>query len=209
MRTLLLALLIFLSFYAMGQTMTYAVIDMHLHVYSEDGRWNAHIPNPRTGQAMIADNPQKHYDATMVEMKKWNYKKAVISGDDTAAEFLWKNKNPDLFITGLAFRANNLPDTNWLRSAFERGKIKVLGEIYVQLDGVAPDSSILEPYYSLAERYDVPVAIHIGPGPQGAPYRGTPNYRMKLSNALELEDRCIGKTSQNAHLRNACRLAIS
>ena len=203
MKTLFFALLILLSLYTTGQPETYQVIDMHLHVYSEDGRWNAHIPNPRTGQAMIADNPQKHYDATMVEMKKWNYKKAVISGDDTAAEFLWKNKNPDLFITGLAFRANNLPDTNWLRSAFERGKIKVLGEIYVQLDGVAPDSSILEPYYSLAERYDVPVAIHIGPGPQGAPYRGTPNYRMKLSNALELEDVLVRHPKMRIYVMHA------
>jgi predicted TIM-barrel fold metal-dependent hydrolase len=188
MKTLFFALLILLSLYTTAQPETYQVIDMHLHVYSEDGRWNAHIPNPRTGQPMIADNPQKHYDATMAEMKKWNYKKAVISGDDTTSVFLWKDKNPDLFITGLAFRLNNLPDTNWLRNAFEKGKIKVLGEIYVQLDGVAPDSLILEPYYSLAERYDIPVGIHIGPGPQGAPYRGTPKYRMKLSNALALED---------------------
>jgi predicted TIM-barrel fold metal-dependent hydrolase len=34
----------------------------------------------------------------------------------------------------------------------------------------------------------VPVAIHIGPGPQGAPYIGFPKYRMGLSNPLLLEE---------------------
>ena len=203
MRIFPLILSISFSFYGKGQNITYPVIDMHLHVYTEDGRWKAHIPNPRTGQPMTADNPQKHYAATMAEMKKWNYKKAVISGDDTTAEYLWKNKNPDLFITGLAFRLDNLPDTNWLRGAFESGKIEVLGEIYVQLDGVAPDSLILEPYYSLAEIYDIPVAIHIGPGPQGAPYRGTPKYRMELSNALALEDVLIRHPKMRIYVMHA------
>ena len=169
MKILLLILTIFFSFSGRGQISTYPVIDMHLHVYSADGRWKEHIPNPITGQPMTADNPQKHYDATMAEIKKWNYQKAVISGNDTTTAYTWKAKNPDLFITGLAFDLENLPDTNWLRAAFESAKIKVLGEIGVQYNGVAPDSSILEPYYSLAERYDIPVAIHIVPGPQGAP----------------------------------------
>lgn len=171
-----------------SQQLPYPVIDMHMHVYSEDERWGMHIPNPRTGQSMTADNPQKHYNATMAEMKKWNYKKAVISGDDTAAIDLWKSRNPELFISGIAFHADNMPDTNWLKRAIERGKIKVIGEVYVQYDGIAPDSSVLEPYYSIAERYDIPFGIHIGPGPQGAAYKGTPKYRMSLSNPLVLEE---------------------
>jgi hypothetical protein len=40
----------------------------------------------------------------MTQMKKWNYQKAVISGD-TTAQWLWKKRNPELFITGLGLRA--------------------------------------------------------------------------------------------------------
>jgi len=188
MRIFVLLLTLCFPVYGMGQRLSYPVIDMHMHVYSEDDRWKAHIPNPITNQPMTADNPQKHYEATIAEMIKWNYKKAVISGDDTSTVYAWKIKNPDLFISGLSFRLHNLPDTNWLKTAFENGKINVLGEIYVQLDGVAPDSLILEPYYSLAERYDIPVAIHVGLGPAGTAYRGAPKYRMRQSNALALEE---------------------
>jgi uncharacterized protein len=184
--TFLISYITFLT--AMAQRLSYPVIDMHMHVYSADQRWQLHVPNPVTGQKMTADNPEKHYSATMVEMKKWNYKKAVISGDDTLALYLWKERNPELFFAGLAFGVENLPDTNWLKSAIERGKIQVIGEIYVQLDGVAPDSTLLEPYYSIAERYDIPIGIHVGPGPRGAAYRGMPKYRMTLSNPLALEE---------------------
>ena len=173
---------------ALAQELPYPVIDMHMHVYSDDPRWKLHISNPISGQEMTADNPEKHYTATTTEMKKWNYKKAVISGDDTLEIYSWKKRNQETFITGLSFRMDNLPDTNWLKSAIERGKIQVIGEIYVQLDGVAPDSSILEPYYSIAEAYDIPIGIHVGLGMPGAAYRGFPKYRMAQSNPLALEE---------------------
>ncbi|MEO5984325.1 MAG: amidohydrolase family protein [Ferruginibacter sp.] len=181
----LIALISFTNSY--GQAFTDSVIDMHMHVYSKDRRWKMHVPNPVTGKPLTADNADKHYEATMQEMKKWNYRKSVISGD-TTAQWLWKEHNPVLFITGLEIDGDNLPDTSWLRQAFKTGKVKVLGEIAVQYDGIAPDSSLLEPYYALAEEYDVPVAIHIGPGPPGAPYIGFPKYRMSLSNPLLLEE---------------------
>lgn len=158
-----------------------------MHVYTQDMRWTYHVPNPVTGRPLTADNAQKHYDDTKTQMNKWNYRKAVISGDSMAL-WLWKKRDPELFITGLELHGKNLPDTLWVRDAFKTGKIKVLGEIAVQYDGMAPDSSILEPYYALAEEYDIPVGIHMGPGPPGAPYIGSPKYRMSLSNALLLEN---------------------
>ena len=187
MRALLGLIIVASSLRCYGQTFKDTVIDMHMHVYTKDERWTYHVANPVTGKPLTADNAQKHYEATMTQMKKWNYQKAVISGD-TTAQWLWKKRNPELFITGLGLRGDNLPDTTWLRDAFESGKIQVFGEIAVQYDGIAPDSSILEPYYALAEEYDIPVAIHMGPGPPGAPYIGYPRYRMALSNPLLLED---------------------
>lgn len=40
----------------------------------------------------------------------------------------------------------------------------------------------------MAEELDVPVGIRIGLGPPGAAYRGAPEYRMRLSNPLLLEN---------------------
>jgi predicted TIM-barrel fold metal-dependent hydrolase len=71
---------------------------------------------------------------------------------------------------------------------YKAGMLKVLGEITVQYDGVGPNDARLEPYWKLAEELDVPVGIHIGPGPPGAAYLGLTKYRMKLSDPLLLED---------------------
>lgn len=188
MRKFIVFLILLSCITGFSQLPGYPVIDMHVHVYSQDGRWSAHVPNPATGKPLTADNAEKHYNATLAEMKKWNYRKAVISGD-TAAQWLWKAKNPDLFITGFEFGDNiALPDTAWLRRAFKSQKVQVLGEIGVEYEGIAPDSNIMEPYYALAEEYDIPLAIHMGPGPPGAPYIGYPKYRMGLSNPLLLEN---------------------
>jgi predicted TIM-barrel fold metal-dependent hydrolase len=60
--------------------------------------------------------------------------------------------------------------------------------------GIAPNDPVLEPYFALAEELDVPVAIHMGPGPPGAAYpsspapRKSPNYRASAGRPLLLED---------------------
>jgi predicted TIM-barrel fold metal-dependent hydrolase len=178
---------LFLTVNSYCQETSYPIIDMHIHAYTQDARWNRHVPNPKTGKPLTADNSQKQYDSTLWQMKKWNYKKAMISGD-TAAVARWKENQPELFIPGLLIDGINLPDTNWLKDAFITKKIQVLGEIEVQYDGIAPDSSIMKPYFALAERYDIPVAIHMGPAFPGAVYRGFPEYRVRLSNPLLLEN---------------------
>jgi hypothetical protein len=68
------------------------------------------------------------------------------------------------------------------------GTIRVLGELAFQYAGVGPGDSVPEAHYALAEELDLPVGVHVGPGPPGASYLGTPRYRMRLSNPLLLED---------------------
>lgn len=43
----------------------------------------------------------------------------------------------------------------------------------------------------MAERLDIPVGIHVGNGPPGAPYYGSGNYRAKMHSALSLEEALI------------------
>jgi predicted TIM-barrel fold metal-dependent hydrolase len=63
----------------------------------------------------------------------------------------------------------------------------VLGEITAQYAGAGPNDPRLESLWGLAEAKDIPVGIHVGPGPPGGAYRGFTDYRMDLSDALLLD----------------------
>ncbi len=112
---------------------------------------------------------------------------AVASGDAPDVAALQKAA-PDHVIPAIGIGGNSYPTVEALRRLHAAGMLKVIGEIGAQYDGVAPDSPKLEPYYALAEELDVPVAIHIGPGPPGVTYMGAGGYRMRLSNPLALEE---------------------
>lgn len=80
------------------------------------------------------------------------------------------------------------PSPDSLRAMYQRGELKVIGEVTTQYAGIHPNDSILEPYFALAEELDIPVGIHIGPGPPGVIYLGASNYRASMHSPLEIED---------------------
>jgi hypothetical protein len=88
---------------------------------------------------------------------------------------------------------SDLPNVDWLREELRAGRVKGLGEGVPQAVGLSPADPKLEPYWQLAEEFDVPVAIHMGPGPPGAAYDSSPlpfkfpAYGMALSDPLLLE----------------------
>jgi hypothetical protein len=88
----------------------------------------------------------------------------------------------------------DFPDLGWLTGELKAGRIKALGEIATEYWGMSPNDSRMEPYWELAEQFDVPVAIHMGPGPPGIAYETSPvpfkspNFRMALGDPLLLED---------------------
>jgi hypothetical protein len=90
--------------------------------------------------------------------------------------------------------AQNLPDLGWLREQLRAGRIKALGELIPQYFGMFPDDERLEPYWELAEEFDIPVALHLGPGPPGAAYESSPSpvkfpaFRAAAGDPLRLED---------------------
>ena len=102
----------------------------------------------------------------------------------------WHAEAPQQIIPALLISTNDGPSADKVRAMIQRGEIAVIGEIGAQYEGVAPDDSLLEPYYALAEELDVPVAIHLGPGPQGAAYMdpSMAKYRAALTQPLALEE---------------------
>lgn len=112
---------------------------------------------------------------------------AVTSGDPERVQDWWSHA-PQRIIPAVEFGVSYWPTTAALRALHKEGRLQVLGEVITQYGGMAPDDPKLEPYYTLAEELDVPVAIHMGLGPPGTSYFATPAYRMVLSDPLRLED---------------------
>ena len=87
-----------------------------------------------------------------------------------------------------------LPDVTWLSGELKAGRIKAFGELSPQYLGLSPADSRMEPYWQLAEQFDLPVGIHMGPGPPGIAYDASPvpfkspAYRMAMSDPLLLEE---------------------
>jgi hypothetical protein len=73
------------------------------------------------------------------------------------------------YATGTEF-----PDLAWVRREIQAGRIKAFGEVMPQALGIAPGDSRMQPYWALAEELDLPVGIHMGPGPPGAAYESSP-----------------------------------
>jgi len=87
-----------------------------------------------------------------------------------------------------------LPDVTWLTGELKAGRIKAFSELSPQYLGMSPADSRMEPYWQLAEQFDLPVGIHMGPGPPGIAYDASPvpfkspAFRMAMSDPLLLED---------------------
>ncbi len=126
-------------------------------------------------------------DRSLAMLAKYNIT-AVTSGS-AARVADWKRVAPDRIISGIGFGIEDAIPVERLRQLHAAGQLQVLGELAPQYEGVGPGDPRLEPYWALAEELDIPVAIHMGPGPPGAPYvPGLGAYRMALSNPLLLED---------------------
>ena len=50
------------------------VIDVHMHAFAKDPRWDHKVGNPITGREIISTNEQAHMRETLAEMKKYKAK---------------------------------------------------------------------------------------------------------------------------------------
>lgn len=147
------------------------IIDVHLHVYTHDERFGSRLVLPTTGEPMVAAREAAdHRAATLAAMKRLNVVKAVVSGGDREAELHWKEIAPEQIIIGYQVGDPAKVDLALLRREHAAGRLQVIGEVGAQYEGIAPNDQRMEPLYSLAEELDVPIALHMHPGPPGAPY---------------------------------------
>jgi uncharacterized protein len=216
MRKITLLLTLFVSLGAVAQTeKPLPIIDMHLHalpanwngpppsgICSPFEHWNVRDPKESGEQYYINTITKNLYcngtgfnspstdDSLIYEtvkmLDKYNVY-GVTSGTFSMVQ-KWKKVSPDRIITGLMFSPEMKISVEQLRKWFASDSIEVFGEIVGQYNGVTLSDSIMEPYLALAEELDIPISVHVGPGPPGIAYAGAKNYRAKYHSALVIEE---------------------
>lgn len=137
--------------------------------------------SPKTNDEMMAEN--------LAVMQKYNVF-GVTSGPYNLVK-KWEQANPKRIIPAVMFDFKSKIPLEQLRNWFRKDSMKVLGEITTQYEGIALSDSIMEPYLKMAEELDIPVSVHVGPGPPGVAYFGDPRYRARLHSALVVEEALV------------------
>ena len=181
------------------------VIDIHLHSYIS-------VP-PDVPAAWAVDeakalrspaSAQAHLDLVLEEMERNNIVKAVVSSPSLDALENWRKTAPEKFIMGIRTE-KGLPvvSPDSLQILFDNGKIGVLDELGLQYHGLRPDDPRLEPYFVVAEKNNIPVCLHTGLGPPGAPFNFAPEFRVKLGRPELFEPVLIKHPKLRAFLAHA------
>jgi hypothetical protein len=125
-------------------------------------------------------------DRTFAVMKRRNVY-GVTSGSLTSQ---WKQASPDRIIASLEFElgAPNTLSPDAVRAALTSGRYRAFGEVSNQYQGFDPGDPAFDPYLAIVEELDIPMSIHVGTGPPGAPYLGFPKYRARLHSPLTIEE---------------------
>ena len=128
----------------------------------------------------------------------------VLSGS-AAHVGAWVKASPRRFIRGLTFQLGreDTPSPAALRAMHARKDLQVLGEVTNQYAGILPDDPRMDPYWALAAELDIPVGIHIGPGPPGAIYLGAAGYRARMHSALTIEEVLVKHPTLRVYVMHA------
>ena len=111
----------------------------------------------------------------------------ALGGGDPALVARWQQEAGGRIIPAVDLSLAKPPSIDALRTLHAAGRLKAIAEVLIQYEGIAVTDGRMEPYFALAESLDVPVGIHMGPGPPGIGYFAMPGYRMALTDPLALE----------------------
>jgi hypothetical protein len=163
------------------------IIDMHIHVYAKDPRWDADVANPVTGHKIIAKSEEAHRTATVAQFKQHNIVGAMVANDLEVAR-RWKDALGKGIWIGYAIEDPAAVDWVVLEREARAGHIDAIAEVAPYYAGIAPDDARLEPMWKLAEELDLPVGFHVHPGPPGPLYMG-----MKEARADNVSPKALDK----------------
>lgn len=187
------------------------IIDVHMHAM-EDLPWNSPIcPNqarfeasdPRNGpeapfgwskeecSPKLYPAPKGEYmKMVLAEMERLNVRGVVFGKPEDVKK--WQAAAPARVIPGTGFgrvaESEPAKELKMLEVAFGKDGFKVMGEIGLQYEGISPSDMRVDQYFALAEKLDIPVAIHMGTGGSGRANVAMPAYRGSAGDPLLLEE---------------------
>jgi predicted TIM-barrel fold metal-dependent hydrolase len=154
-------------------------IETYIRDFTIDPKCKTRFVAPDTDEQLLADNERI--------LDKHNI--TALAGGTEATVAAYAARTPRRIIPAISFGSEEpWPSPAQIRELHRAGKVKALSEITLQYAGIAPTDPRFAPYWALAEELDIPVGIHMGPGPPGTSYFATPRYRMALTDPLQLED---------------------
>ena len=165
------------------------VIDIHIHSYRRDGRFDAHMPNPGNGRPMTVFNGDEHARRTAVVLREAGVVRAIVSGETRSLDDRLIAHDPTRLLGG--FEIDDVPDPAMLaeiRARHAAGKLAMIGEVDYQYHGIRHDDPRLEPLWTLAEELGVPIAVHSGAGPAGIVSHGQPLHRERFGDPSGFEE---------------------
>ena len=142
------------------------IIDMHMHAYTEWKDFDEDPPDlpckiPHQGASALTKTEEDVRSLTLEVMDRHNIVLGFLSMCPLDTVYQWVKAAPDRFIASPLFWDPDRIDLDGLRKEYEAGRLGGLGEIGVQYIGMAADDPKLEPFYALAEEFDVPTLIHL------------------------------------------------
>lgn len=160
----------------------FPIIDMHLHALPAKG-WPGGPSFICPGMGFAPFDPRTKWDpdhwwdscpqplypvATdeellrqiVTEMQRYNVVLAATSGPLVYVK-RYRRAAPNRILPGINTSVADLGSPAVLRELIRKGDIAILGEIVPAVEGISPDDEQLEPYFSLAEQLDVPIAFHV------------------------------------------------
>jgi hypothetical protein len=169
--------------YGQPKTPRPPIIDVHLHSASDSalkGDW----PDPVPGISKPA-TAREHTQQTLAMMDRYNIVLGIASYDSENVERL-RQAAPDRIWAGLSYGIPGF-EIEKMRSLYKSGKLRIMGEVCAQYDGLSPSDPALEPYFALAESLDVPTCVHMGISFSGIT-QSVPKFRVALGNPVLLEE---------------------
>lgn len=122
-------------------------------------------------------------DQTISEMRKHDV--TGFLGSDAASYAKWSARAPGLFRAAREFQlGSDKVSPEQLAARFKAGEFAMLGEVSNQYVGSMASDPDFAPYLKMAADNDIPVGIHIGPGPPGTSLL-IRNYRLQSPLTLQ------------------------
>ena len=185
------------------------IIDMHLHAHSLS-QYGGGMPNCANDQEIVYPGADPREPFSLGRLKTCASPMPAAATDEllmkeslaalerhnifavTTGPLVnvraWRAAAADRIIPAHAFGDPGSPDVNEFRRLVNNRELAVFAEVSPQYQGMTLDDSRWDPYYALAEELDIPIGVHLGEGPPGAPYGPMASYRARLTTPLQLEE---------------------